>query len=82
MLRYQFGPFFAYFHTNRIDDLMALIDYALKRTPNSEEALLWKGWGLYRQGKREDALNSFQEALTARPDYPDAIYGLNFVRDN
>ena len=22
MLRYQFGPFFAYFHTGRIDDLL------------------------------------------------------------
>lgn len=82
MLRYQFGPFFAYFHTGRIDDLMSLVDYALKRTPNSEEALLWRGWGLYRQGNKEDALKSFQAALDARPGYPDAQYALNFVRDN
>lgn len=82
MLRYQFGPFFAYFHTNRLEDLQALIDYALKRTPNSEEALLWQGWAMYRQNKRDDALKSFQAALEARPDYPDALYALNFLRDN
>jgi tetratricopeptide (TPR) repeat protein len=82
MLRYQFGPFFAYFHMNRIDDLMALTDYALKRTPTSEEAMLWRGWGMYRQGKKEDAMKLFADALDARPGYPDAQYALNFVRDN
>lgn len=82
MLRYQFGPFFAYFHTGRIDDLLALTEYALKRTPNSEEALLWRGWAMYRKGNKEEAMKLFQEALDARPEYSDAIYGLNFVRDN
>jgi tetratricopeptide (TPR) repeat protein len=82
MLRYQFGPFFAYFHTGRIDDLLALTDYALKRTPNSEEALLWRGWAMYRKGDREGALKSFQSALNARPENPDAVYALNFIRDN
>lgn len=82
MLRYQFGPFFAYFHTNRIDDLIVLTDYALKRTPNAEEAMLWKGWALYRQGKKEDARNLFQKALEVRPGYQDAEYGLNFLQNN
>jgi len=81
-LRYQFGPFFAYFHTARIEDLLALTDYALKRTPNSEEALLWRGWAMYRQGNREEATNLFAKALDARPGYPDAIYALDFVRNN
>jgi len=82
MLRYQFGPFFAYFNTGRNEDLLALTEYALKRTPNSEEALLWRGWAMYRSGDKEGATKSFQEALNARPDFSDAIYGLNFVRDN
>lgn len=80
MLRYQFGPFFAYFHTNRIDDLIALADYALKRTPTSEEAMLWKGWAMYRKGDREAAVKLFQDALDARPDYPDALYALTFMQ--
>jgi tetratricopeptide (TPR) repeat protein len=82
MLRYQFGPFFAYFHTGRIDDLIALTDYALERTPNAEEAMLWRGWALYRQGKKQDAVKWFSDALKARPGYTDAIYGLDFVRNH
>ena len=82
MLRYQFGPFFAYFHTLQTDDLLALTEAALKRTPNSEEALLWKGWALYRKGRSLDAINSFQEALLNHPGYADAEYGLKFVAAN
>jgi tetratricopeptide (TPR) repeat protein len=82
MLRYQFCPFFAYFHTGRIDDLMLLTEYALKRTPNSEEAMLWRAWGLYRQGNKAEAEKTFLKALEARPGYSDAQYGLDFVRNN
>ena len=82
MLRYQFGPFLVYFHSGRTADLMALVDYALKVTPNSEEALLWKGWGLYRQGHKNEALNAFSQALAARPGYADAQYALDYVKKN
>jgi len=82
MLRYQFGPFFAYFHTGRIDDLMTLTEYALQRTPNAEEALLWRGWGLYRQGKTAEAIASFRRALEENPNYLDAQYALDFVQEN
>jgi tetratricopeptide (TPR) repeat protein len=82
MLRYQFGPFIANFHNGRPEDLLTLTEYALKRTPNSEEALLWQGWGLYRQGKSSAALQSFQEALSHHPGYEDAEYALEFVRSN
>ncbi len=82
MLRYQFGPFFAYFHTGRIDDLLSLTEYALKRTPNSEEAKLWRGWAMYRQGNKEEAIKLFNEALAAHPGYFDAEYALDFVRNN
>ncbi len=82
MLRYQFGPFLAYFHDLRNEDLMSLVEYALERTPNSEEALLWQGWGVYRAGNREAAIELFQKAIEARPDYVDAIYGLNYVLEN
>lgn len=82
MLRYQFGPFFAYFHTGRMDDLLELTEYALKRTPNSEEAKLWRGWAMYREANREEALKLFNEALEARPGYTDAQYAINFVLNN
>jgi hypothetical protein len=79
MLRYQFGPFVAYFQSGRIDDLMALTQYALERTPNSEEALLWRGWALYRRGDRTSAENAFQQALQYHPGYTDAINAINYL---
>ncbi|HSF83767.1 MAG TPA: C39 family peptidase [Anaerolineales bacterium] len=82
MLRYQFTPFFAYFHTRRIEDLLALTEYALKITPNAEEALLWHGWGLYRNGDTPGAITEFQAALKENPNYSDAQYALNFARQN
>ena len=82
MLRYQFGPFFAYFNTNRIEDLLELTEYALKITPNSEEALLWHGWALYRSGDKLKATEDFLAALEAHPGYFDAQYALDFVRSN
>lgn len=82
MLRYQFGPFFAYFHTGRIDDVLELTDYALERTPNSEEAMLWRGWAFYRKGDKQEAIRWFTAALEARPEYSDALYALEFVRSN
>jgi tetratricopeptide (TPR) repeat protein len=79
MLRYQFGPFFAYFHTNRNEDLLALTEYALQRTPTSEEALLWHGWALYRNGEIDKAIAEFQRALVENPNYLDAKNALQFV---
>lgn len=80
MMRYQFGPFLAYFHSGRTEDLIAVADYALKVTPNSEEALLWKGWASFRLGQTSEALSLFQKALEARPGYKDALYALNYLQ--
>lgn len=82
MLRYQFSPFIAYFHTGQIDDLIVLTEYALKVTPNSEEALLWHGWAMYRKGDHGQAVIDFQQALVENPNYQDATYALNFVGAN
>jgi len=82
MLRYQFGPFMAYFHDFRLDELMTLTEYALKITPNSEEAMLWRGWGLYRLGKREEAYKMFLKALGEHPGYADAEYAIQYITQN
>ena len=80
MMRYQFSPFIASFHDHRTEDLLALTEYALQRTPNSEEALLWHGWGLYQQGDAAGAIADWERALKHRPNYFDAEYALDFVR--
>lgn len=82
MLRYQFGMFIAYFQAGRIDDLLATTEYALNRTPNAEEAMLWRGWALYRKGQRQEAAELWQKALRARPGYADARYALDFLSKN
>ncbi|MFN2233661.1 MAG: C39 family peptidase [Anaerolineales bacterium] len=79
MLRYQFGPFFAYFHAGRNEDLLTLTEYALQRTPNSEEAHLWRGWGRYRNGDVNGAVADFRAALEVNPNNWDAQYALDFV---
>ncbi len=82
MLRYQFGPFFAYFNDGETTELLAITEYALQRTPNSEEALLWHGWAEYRLGKKAEALTDWENALKAHPGYLDAQYALDFARAN
>jgi tetratricopeptide (TPR) repeat protein len=82
MLRYQFGPFIAYFNSLQTDELMTLTKYALEITRTSEEAMLWRGWGEYRRGNSETALNYFRDALRIRPDYKDAIWAIDFVNSN
>jgi hypothetical protein len=82
MLRYQFGPFFAYFHAGRNDELLAVTDYALQITANSEEALLWNGWGLYRAGDLNEALSNWYQALEENPYYDDAQFAIDFVQNN
>lgn len=82
MLRYQFGPFIAFFKTSRNVDLKALAEYALKITPTSEENLLWYGWALYRDGDRAAAVDEFNKALHINPNYLDARYALSYVGGN
>ena len=82
MLRYQFSPFIAYFHTGQMDDLITLTEYALEITPNSEEAWLWHGWAMYRTGDSQQARQDFERAYRENPNYQDAIYALDFMRNN
>jgi tetratricopeptide (TPR) repeat protein len=82
MLRYQFGPFIAYFNSLRTDDLMTIAKYAAGITPNSEEARLWLGWAHFRKGDREAAYSEFRKALNENENYLDAQYALNFLASN
>jgi len=80
MFRYQFGPFLAYFHSGRNDDLLLLTDYARGVTEMSEEAWLWYGWGLYRQGDMEAAVSAWNKALSINnSSYVDARLALQGI---
>ncbi len=69
MFRYQFGPFLAYFHSNRNEDLLVLTDYARGITEMSEEAWLWYGFGLYRQGEYDGARKAWEKADKINPNF-------------
>ena len=69
MFRYQFSPFLAYFHSGRNDDLLALTNYARGVTEMSEEAWLWYGFGLYRNGDNAGALKAWQKADSINPNF-------------
>ncbi len=77
--RYQFGPYLAYFHGGRTEDVITLANATLARTSKAEESLLWRGWAEYRLGDTSSAVQDFQRALEINPNYQDAIYALNFL---
>ena len=81
MTRYQFGPFFAYYNADRIDYLLEITEKTYKPINGyyAEEALLWHGWGLYRQGDYQGAIADWRKALQVHPGYADALYALNFI---
>jgi tetratricopeptide (TPR) repeat protein len=82
MLRYQFGPFIAYFQTGRTEDVMTLTKYALEISRTSEEAMLWRGWGFYQNGEEDTALKYFRDALKIREDYEDALWAIDYISTN
>jgi tetratricopeptide (TPR) repeat protein len=77
--RYQFGPYIAYFHSGRTDDLLNLTEATLQRTAKAEESLLWRGWGRYRLGELNGAIEDFYAALRINPNYLDAQFALEFL---
>ncbi len=77
--RYQFGPYIAYFHQGRFEDLIELADATLFRTSKAEESLLWRGWARFRQGDVFGSIDDFRAALEVNPNYIDAQYALDFV---
>lgn len=81
MTRYQFWPFSAYFNADRIDYLLEIAEKTYKPINGwyAEEALLWRGWALYRKGDLEGAITDWRKALQVHPGYDDALYALQFV---
>lgn len=82
MTRYQFGPFFAYYNNDQIDYLLELTESTYKPINGnySEEALLWHGYGLYRQGDYEGALANWNKALEVHPGYDDAENAIGLLQ--
>jgi Tfp pilus assembly protein PilF len=68
---------FAYFLINKDrnnTEGLELIDKALKLSPDNYLLLDTKGWGLYKQGKYQEALDFIQKSWDLKPIYNHEIY--------
>ena len=57
-----------------VSEGMDLIDKALQLSPNDFLYVDTKGWGFFKQGKPEEALELLERAWTSRPIYSHEIY--------
>ena len=57
-----------------VSEGMVLIDKALQLSPNDFLYVDTKGWGFFKQGKPEEALELLERAWTSRPIYSHEIY--------
>ena len=69
MLWYQTGPYQAYYHTGRYQDVINLADTTLSyfRLPILEETLYWRGLAKEAIGDHEGALADLQKAIEINP---------------
>jgi tetratricopeptide (TPR) repeat protein/Tfp pilus assembly protein PilE len=57
-----------------INEGLGLIDNALKSEPDNYNYLDTKGWGLFKQGKYEEALEFLEKSWALKPVYNHGIY--------
>lgn len=69
MMWYQFGPYLAYYHTQRFNDVLAVALASEKTTPYVEETYYYRGLVYAAQGKAESAVFQFDRALTYNPNF-------------
>jgi tetratricopeptide (TPR) repeat protein len=71
MLWYQTGPYYAYYYLQRYQDLYTLTKQTLDKTPEDAipETWVWKGRAEVKLGFRDEAIESFKQALFWHPDW-------------
>jgi tetratricopeptide (TPR) repeat protein len=63
MMWYQYGPFEAYYHVGRYDDVIALAREVIGTTPGVEEMYYYAGLAYEAQGDAERAKSNYEVAL-------------------
>ncbi len=76
MLWYQFGPYQAYYHVGRYEDVIALANATLQPVSNLEESYYWRGMAWAALGDAAGARADFQSALRYHPNWPPAVEAL------
>jgi len=78
MLWYQFGPFEAYFNIGRYDDVLSLVQNNLTNNGQYvEETYFWQGQVFQAQGRTQDAINAYRNALSMNRYYVAAQQALD-----
>ncbi len=72
MLWYQFGPYVAYYHVGRYDDVLALALASERTTPYVEEIYYYRGLVYAAQGKVDSAVFQFDRALQYNSNFTPA----------
>jgi Peptidase_C39 like family len=79
MIWYQADPYRAYFNVGRYQEVIDLADSALRRTPQLEESLIWRGWARFSLGNRLGAVADFREALAQNSRSTEALAALESI---
>lgn len=72
MLWYQFGPYIAYYHVGRYDDVVALALASERTTPYVEEIYYYRGLVYAAQGNANSAVFQFDRALQYNSNFTPA----------
>ncbi|MCZ7544836.1 MAG: C39 family peptidase [Anaerolineae bacterium] len=79
MLWYQFGPFEAYLHTDRLDDVLAHARPVREHTPYVEEMHYYEGMVYLARGERDAARYLFRKALRYNANFAPARSALRMA---
>jgi hypothetical protein len=79
MLWYQFGPYEAYYHVGRYDDMITLAQQNLNDGGGQyvEETYYYGGLARLGKGETERALSNFESALQFNPNFTPALEAKN-----
>ncbi|MCY4525352.1 MAG: C39 family peptidase, partial [Anaerolineaceae bacterium] len=77
MTWYQFGPFEAYFHAGRLDDVQALVNVNMGNGARFvEETWFWQGRVMQQRGDVQGARNAYTQAIQLNRFYEEALAAL------
>lgn len=76
MLWYQFGPYEAYYHTGRFEDIVLLAETTLKDRPYFEESFYYLGMAQAALGNNASARDNLEKAAAFNPNFTKATDAL------
>jgi len=76
MLWYQFGPYEAYYHDGRYEDVILLANTTLENRPYFEESFYYKGLAQAAQGDLTAAYDNIEQAVRFNPNFTAAADAL------